>query len=160
MRRFNLYKRGNVYYVRFWDSKTKSYTSAISTYEREEQAAYAAVYYFEKHGVLPNRQQTVEELLTSHRLKTQIDSMNLSDTDVDHILSVLKDRNLIVAAVTPSDTESGPIPQFLSQRFDAYLEWFWSYDTSPYVARKRRHGQVHWTSTLRRTIEAHPESLA
>ncbi len=140
MRRFNLYKRGNVFYVRFWDPETHSYTTAISTRERDEQAAYAAVYHFEKHGIMGQPERTIDHVLSTHRLKTQIASADLSPTDVEEIVAGLRERNLLVAAITPSDKESIPMADYLNKPFDVFLEWFWDYDNSPYVERKRRHG--------------------
>jgi hypothetical protein len=140
MRQFNLYKRGNVFYVRFWDPETHSYTTAISTRERDEQAAYAAVYFFEKHGVMGQPERTVEHVLTNHRLKTQIASANLSLADVEEIVAGLKERKLLVAALTPTDTDSVPMAEYLDEPFDVFLKWFWDYDNSPYVERKKRHG--------------------
>ena len=81
MRRFSLYKRNGIFYVRFLNPETKKYTSAISTGERERRYAETQAAYWDQHGIdnrIPRRdsrdacttgETTLEIPLHSRRLR-------------------------------------------------------------------------------------------
>ena len=67
MRRFSLYKRNGIFYCRFWNPETKTYTSAKSTGEYSKKAAMAVVYGWEQYGLPEENSNTVSELLNPAR---------------------------------------------------------------------------------------------
>ena len=140
MRRFNLYSRNGIYYVRFWDETSGSYTTGKSTGEKDQKSAYAAVYHLLEYGELPGRKISVEDALQKHQVLKSISTMDLDAQSVQRMLSVLKERGLILHAITPDSTESGSAVEHLEQPLQRFLCWFWDYDNSEYVAEKLRHG--------------------
>ena len=154
MRRFSLYRRNQIYYVRWKNPDTGRYAGAVSTGETEESAALAAVYYMERHGI-PDRSRSVREHI---QIDTILDRLrgaeNLSTDDAARIVEQLKKRGLIVGATIAG----GPAAEILSD----WLLSFWDWNASPYVSELRAHGHsitrghcLEMASYVRRYWEPH-----
>ena len=135
MRQFNLYRRGNVFYCRFKDETTGKWLSGISTGETDERAAMATVYGWERDGIPSRDHRTVESVTGTRRLIDQLRTADLSKSDAERIVDVLRDRGLIVSTVTFAGSAG-------SEPFIDFLTRFWSWDDSPYVKEKRSRGQA------------------
>ena len=82
-----------------------------------------------KHAKL----RPVAEAVALGTILMQLRSAPLTSDDAASILAVLKERELIEGGAV----KAGPG----SESFAAFLERFWTYDTSPYVREKLAHGQ-------------------
>ena len=131
MRRFSLYCRNGIFYARFWDPSTKSYTSAKSTGERTKKGAQAIVAYWDRFGF--DDDSTTDAVVEMHSLLHLVRHAPLTEDHVRSIIDILKDRKLIASAVIRSST----VP---SEPLIPYLERFWNFDDSEYVAEKRSYG--------------------
>ncbi len=151
MRRFSLYQRGKIFYCRFWNPETQSYTHGLSTGESDRQAAMAAVYHWEKYGN-SEKGQKIDDLLTIDTVLQGIRKSSIGIEDSKKIVAALIDKGLLSSAAFPSNKKEN---QFLIP----FFELFWDYEHSPYVREKiafghsigRRHCHeqmlrlVHWT---------------
>ena len=73
-------------------------------------------------------------VLQTNSIANQIINKDLSKNDISSIVNALKFKGYIITAVLPTSPES--------ETFAHFLECFWSYDTSPYVAEKHIVGQT------------------
>ena len=142
MRPFNLYRRGRIYYCRFKDEYLNKWSSGISTGESNKNAAYAVVFSWERDGIPQHNNRSPEGLISTRRIVDTLRTADITSNEVDSILTILRDRGLIVTAIRPGQTDVGPLVEFLEKPLLEYLTWFWDYDTSEYVANKRRHGHA------------------
>ncbi|MBT3275640.1 MAG: hypothetical protein HN368_20970, partial [Spirochaetales bacterium] len=131
MRRFSLYRRNGIFYARFWDTTTKSYASAKSTGERTEKGAQAIVAYWDRFGF--DDGSTTDDVVDTHSLLHLVRHAPLTEDHVRSIMDILKDRKLIASAVIQSSTVA-------AEPLIPYLERFWNFDDSEYVAEKQNYG--------------------
>jgi integrase len=134
MRRFSLYKRNRVYYVRFWDSELKRYVGKKSTGQTDREAALAEVAFWKKYGV-PAKKKKLEPLetkLTFDRLLFYIRETPLDTEKANKIITILEDRGLLDNPEDKDNRASKPFLDFLAE--------FWDWDRSPYVAQKKKFG--------------------
>jgi integrase len=132
VRRFNLYRRGKIYYVRYWDEKTQSYASGKSTGEADERAAMATAAHWDKYG-FPDGSST-QSVTDIHAILETARTAPLEPAHVQKIVSILTDRGMLTGATL---NDAGPPSEPLSE----FLKTFWAYDESPYVAEKLAYGQ-------------------
>ena len=135
MRRFSLYRRGRIWYAQLYNPKTRRYTSGRSTGEssRNEASLVVAGWLFD--GIpkpWSNKRRAVEETFDVDTILTGIRSAALNSTDTERIVSALKDRELLETAVVKGSQGSEDLV--------AFLERFWTFDSSPYVREKLAHG--------------------
>lgn len=133
MRRFSLYRRGTVYYVRYWDERTKSYTSGRSTRETDEWAAKATAAYWDKFGFPDGT--SVEAATDVQAIIETARTAPLEKPHVQKLVSILVERGMLTTATLSDD---GPASELLID----FLRRFWTYDESEYVAEKRAYGQT------------------
>jgi hypothetical protein len=135
MRRFSLFRRGRVWYVRLHNPKTNRYTTARSTGEVQKNSALLIVAEWMRDGVPdPKRQGTrpVADMLELDSIISAVRSMPLQPADAGRIVDALRARGLIETAVV----KAGPGAEALV----TFLERFWSYTESPYIREKLAHG--------------------
>jgi len=136
MRRFSLFKRNGIYYIRLYNTKTGKYLTAKSSGKTDrDEAAVVAVDWL-KNGIPEKVAETsrkADDVMTLDAAITSFRTLPLSNDDVSRLIDILKGRELIVSATVQSTTSSA--------RFIDYMEAFWNYDTSPYIREKRLHGQ-------------------
>jgi len=132
MRRFSLYRRGKIFYVRYWDEKTQSYTSGKSTRETDEHAAMATAVYWDRHGFSDGT--SVRDSIDIHAIIEAARTAPLDKSHVKSLVQILKDRGFLVTATIHDDGPS-------SERLSDFLKRFWTYDESAYVAEKKAYGQ-------------------
>ncbi len=135
MRRFSLYRRGRIWYVRLYNPKIKKYLSGRSTGETSRNAAALVASEWLRNG-LPdperNGPRAIADVLKVDTILNALRSTPLTPGDTERIVSVLKARELIETAVV----KAGPGAEGLV----AFLTRFWSHDQSPYVKEKLAHG--------------------
>ena len=96
MRRFSLYRRGSVYYCRFKNKTTGSWTSGRSTGESDRESATAWAYAVEKYG-LPETSRTLREVITLDTILHHIrEAETLDAEDAAKIIAALERRGLAV----------------------------------------------------------------
>lgn len=144
MRQFNLYRRRGIFYVRFKDSETGKWSSGVSTGEREESAAMATVYGWERDGI-PNREsRSVHSVLSTRRLIDSLKTADMDRGDAEKIASILRERGFVETVVFANDEAARPFLDFLRE--------VWTFETSPYVrhraAKNRPIGRKHAYSML------------
>lgn len=153
MRRFSLFKRGNVFYVRLKDESTGKWSARISTGETEENAALATVYGWERDGIPSRDGRSTDSVAATRRIIDQLRTSQLSSEEARSIIDILSNRGLIVSAVLTGSVEDGPVAGYLNRPLAEYLEWFWDYDHSAYVKGKQQHGhsitRTHCDNRLR-----------
>ena len=129
MRRFSLYRRGKkrIWYVQFYNPKSKKYLPGRSTGKRNRNAACLVVAEWLRDGI-PEPQRGRRPIAEALEVGTVIDTIrgaNLTLQDVERIIRALKDQELIDTAVV----RAGPG----SEGLIAFLNHFWDYEESPYV---------------------------
>ncbi len=134
MRRFSLYKRNEIFYVRFWNPETKKYTSAISTGERERRYAETQAAYWDQHGIDDRDHRSVSTHLAFDTLLTHARTADLTREQVAQVIAVFRDRGLVDA--NPEQDPQGRQPLL------AFLTRFWDFDSSPYVKEKIAFGHT------------------
>jgi hypothetical protein len=93
VRRFNLYRRGKIYYVRYWDEKTQSYASGKSTGETDERAAMATAAHWDKYGFPDGSSpQSVTDI---HAILETARTAPLEPVHVQKLVSILADRGML-----------------------------------------------------------------
>lgn len=132
MRRFSIYKRNSIYYVRFWNDETKTYTSGISTGETVEYLAEAKATYWQINGI--DEKTTVDDVVNRKSLFFYLKETKLDRETVKNILKILKDKNLLHDQADFNKTAELPIVEYLTN--------FWNYDTSEYV-KENKIGKRH-----------------
>jgi integrase len=148
MRQFNLYMRGDTFYVRFKDESTGKYSSGISTGEKSRQAAMATIYGWERDGVPSRGGRTIDSISATRRLIDKLRTAELDIKEVRSILDILSDRGFVASATLSGTPAARTLIDFLRE--------FWDYDRSPYVKEKLAHrqriGRKH-CYTMRREVE-------
>jgi len=135
MRRFSLYRRGKVWYAQLFNPETRRYTSGRSTGESSRNSAALVVADWLRDGIPEPwsvHRRPVDEALHVDAILNTIRSSSLTVKDAERVVSALKDQELIETAVI----KTGPG----SESLIAFLERFWSFDSSPYVREKLVHG--------------------
>ncbi|MEX2442530.1 MAG: site-specific integrase [Alkalispirochaeta sp.] len=130
MRRFSLYKRGKYFYVQFFNEKTGKYLSGRSTGQTSRNAAVAAVLEWDTTD-------NTAELARAESINTIIETIKITDlrpADIDKITAALNNKGARLSAHSSNDSSSENLVSFLQR--------FWNYDESPYVAEKNAHGQA------------------
>ncbi len=136
-RRYYLYKRSTtgIFYCEFVDPEGRR-LSPRSTRKSNRDEAMLCVAQWLNEG-LPSRDGTkrsLSEVATAEKLIRTIRSVPLSKNDAVSILNELKARGLIEVEVKKDE-----IPE--SELLSAFLERFWNYEISPYIAERLAHGQ-------------------
>jgi len=140
MRRFSLYLRGKIYYAKFFDPKTKKFTSGLSTGETRKNEALAAVYSWEKHGreIVRGRPATTPEgLLTYSQIIGALEAGNLTAQQM---------RNIATKAGEILETMEPTSPGFIE-----FLKEFWDFENSPYIRERLSYGHKFgegWSKTM------------
>lgn len=134
---YSIFKTSNgIYYVNFPADETHKPIQR-STGSRNRREAENIVLSWYKDGSLPKRinakDSTVKTTLNKVNLLSTLRSIDLTKEDTNKIIKILKDRELIVNAILPSETESLNAKDF--------LKTFWEFDESPYVKEKTIRGQ-------------------
>jgi integrase len=133
MRRFSIFRRGDFYYVQFWNDKTKKYDSRKSTGETDKNAALLVIAQWERDGI-PQKQGEARSLAEIEKVSSLLNTIkadSITPEDAERIVKVLKDRGLVEIAVLKDRQK----PEILSE----FLLRFWDYDRSPYVREKKAH---------------------
>ena len=79
-----------------------------------------------------NKRRAVEEIFDVDTILTGIRTVALNGSDTERIVSALKGRELLETAVVKGSQGSEDLV--------AFLERFWTFDSSPYVREKLAHG--------------------
>lgn len=133
MRRYNLYKRGNLWYARLYNPLTKKYFTAKSTGKTDRQAAeYIALGWVlngwpEGKERVPRKSET---LFSIDELITQIRTLPFIQSDIEKILDALKGRGFIGNTTIKKNDDN----------LIDFLNVFWDYEKSPYVKEKLAYG--------------------
>lgn len=140
MRRFSFvdhsfYQRGGIFYVRFREPDSGTWTSGISTGQRSEKAALREIARWEADGAIPDRGRSINQVVTTAAIVKPLKEHDLTADDARAILAVLEERRLIApGAVVLEDTKA-------ARPLTDYLVEFWDYDRSPYVRHRRALGE-------------------
>lgn len=119
MRRFSLYLCGNTWYVRFRNPVTKTYTTGVSTRERDRQAALAAIYHMEKYGLPDRGNRTVKDQITIDTILDRIRAADrLTSDDAEKIVEHLRQGGLVVSAIVSGGPASEPFINYLLRFWD------------------------------------------
>jgi integrase len=153
VRPFHLHPRKNIFYVQFVDPETGSRLTAKSTGKTNRDEALIVVYGWLNQGIPEGRRTSgprrVQEVFSISRIVNGIKSASLDENDVKKILGALSERGFLVSA---SLTDAPG-----SELFRDYVSRFWDFESSPYVAEKRAHGQSigrkHCLNSLQRAIK-------
>ncbi|OJF77271.1 MAG: hypothetical protein BKP49_02030 [Treponema sp. CETP13] len=134
---YSIFKTSNgIYYVNFPADETHKPIQR-STGVRNRREAENIVLSWYKEGALPKRinakNSTAKTTLNKVNLLSTLRTIDLTKEDTNKIIKILKDRELIVNAILPSETESLNAKDF--------LKTFWEFDESPYVKEKKLRGQ-------------------
>ena len=135
LRRFSLYRRGRIYYCQLYNPKTRKYLSGRSTGETNRNAATLVVYDWLQNGVSDQGgagRRSVDETIDMDTIIETLRKVGLTTKDAERIVEVLKSRELI-ETVAVKDRPS-------SEGFVLFLQRFWDFEKSPYVAEKLAHG--------------------
>ena len=147
MRRFSIYLRGKVYYVKFWNSEIQDYDHGISTGKRSKNEALLKVNEWLKYGFTGRDEvkQTVQDRVQFQTLIYYLSTMEITDKQADRIIDVLVERGFIAENCTQSSVQSVQEveiePKQENRLLLPYLKEFWDYDKSPYVREKLAYGQ-------------------
>jgi integrase len=133
MRRFNLYRRGKFFYVRYWDERTQSYSSGKSTREADERNATATAVFWDKFGI-PD-EGSVQNRTDVHAIIETARRAPLEQSHVRKLIDILVERKMLAGATLADDGAS-------SKMLIEFLKNFWTYEQSPYVAEKLAYGQT------------------
>ena len=136
MRRFCLYRRGKIWYAKFYNPSTKTYMTGRSTGELNRDAALLTVAEWLSGGVPEPKQKGTRPIATAfeiHSVMTALRALPLTMVDAEKVVAILRDRELIETALAKAGPGSEP--------FISFLERFWNYDASPYVREKLAHDQ-------------------
>jgi integrase len=127
---FSFHKRGNRYYVQFWNPDTKKYTTAKSTGATTKNAATGVVMRWLDEGIpFDESKRALTQTLNTNTLFDLIHRVDLTSREADRIVAVLTNRGLLIP------------PEADDEQLVSWLLSFWDYDSSPYVADKLAHGQ-------------------
>ncbi len=131
---FYLSKRGEHWYARLIDPQTRAISTAKNTGQTDRDMAAAVAAGWLLSGAIPkgDRQRqprTVKTELSLSRLYEMLKTVDLSTSDAEKIVAILKDRGLL-----EKPREADKI------RLIDYLLEFYDYEKSPYVREKLAHG--------------------
>jgi integrase len=136
MRRFYLYERSGIWYASLIDPKTGQKLTGKSTGQRDEDEARDVARSWLRDG-LPSTPtaapRPIRDTFTISEMLSTVRSAPLTPKDAEKIAEILKARGLLLSYSVPG----GPGAEL----FTKFLERFWTYDISPYVAEKLAHGQ-------------------
>ncbi len=116
MRRFSLFRRGRVWYVRLHNPKTKRYTSARSTGEVQKNAALLVVAEWMRDGIPdPKRKgaHPISRVFELHTVLSALRALPLSTADAEKVLGILRDRQLVETTVVNAGSGSEALASFL-----------------------------------------------
>lgn len=130
MRRFSLYKRNSVFYARFWNSETGSYTSGISTGQSEKTLADMVASRWILDGI-PEK-GSIKKILNFDTLLFYLRETELDTLQAERVITILTDRGLLSTQSEKSKVTDLSLHDFLSE--------FWDYDQSQYVKEKLAYG--------------------
>ena len=136
MRRFSLYRRGQVWYCKLYNPAVKRYMSGRSTGESQRNAAMLVVAEWLSGGLpepLRKGVRPLSDVFEVHTILNAIRSTPLTPSDAERIVAALRARELVETAVVKAGLGS--------ELFIAFLENFWDYEDSPYVRDKLAHDQ-------------------
>lgn len=125
---FSLFKRksSRYYYVKFKDEKTGVYSAAVSTKETDRtHAMKKALLWYSNGKVKAEEEEKSLALLTAFE---SLQAENLTKSDTQKILSILKNKGLIKTFVLPNEKDDID--------FCKYLSDFWDWNKSDYVQEK------------------------
>lgn len=149
MRRFYLHKRKGVYYAELVDPVSGRKLTAKSTRKTNRDEALFVVHDWLGNGIPDRRKKktrTMPELFTFASVIDALRSLPLTSEDTSRLVTVLKNRGLIVAAVVAGSPGA--------ELFSDFIRRFWTYDESPYVLDKHAHeqrmGRTHCFESLGR----------
>ena len=135
VRRFSLYKRGQIWYAQIFNPATRKYLPGRPTGERDRRAAEHVADDWLRDGIPEARskhRRPIAEAFEVSALVSAIRRAPLTAEDAERIVRVLKDQELVETAIV----RAGPAAEGLL----AFLNRFWNCDTSPYVRQKLAHG--------------------
>ena len=140
MRRFCLFKRGNIFYVKFWNAEIQKYDSAVSTGKRSRNEALAKVNQWIRYGFDGRDSQdtvAIDQRLQFQTVLYYLSTTKLTDKQRERLIDVLEDQKIYLDQSQPekNTTPSKKVPLL------SYLEEFWDYEKSPYVREKLAYGQ-------------------
>lgn len=147
MRRFSIYLRDKVYYVKFWNSEIKDYDYGISTGKRSKNEALLKVNEWLKYGFNGRdiEEKTIQDRMQFQTLIYYLTTMEFTDKQADRIIDILIERGFVDENYTQSSVqlaqEVEEEPKQKSRLLLPYLREFWDYDISPYVREKLAYGQ-------------------
>ena len=125
---FFLYRRksSKYFYVRFKDSATGEYFAGISTKQTDEAEAAKTAWAWYSQGKI--RREDREETLENVSLFAAIRKADISDSDAEKVLDLLKRRGILKSFVKAGDRCDVPLIEYLSE--------FWDWEKSEYVQEK------------------------
>jgi integrase len=138
MRRFSLYLRGKVFYVKFWNEEIQNYDHGISTGKRSRNEALMKVNEWLRYGFTGRDEvkTTVQDRLHFQTILYYLSTMELDEKQKDRLVDVLVDQGIVhenSTLVGEEEKESKLLIPFLGE--------FWDYENSPYVREKHAYGQ-------------------
>ena len=128
-------KESGVFYVQFLNEQTKKYITAKSTGAKQIDSARKIAWQWYYTGEIPGRvngKQTTTVALENKQLIQTIAGTDFTDSDIQKIITIFKQKSFIVSAVTKNSLGNRSLTDFLTE--------FYDYDKSPYVLERRSRG--------------------
>lgn len=122
---FTISKRrtSKYYYVRFKDSKTGKYTTAISTKQTDKAEAMKTAWNWYTQGKITrqDREQTLESVTLWETMR----KVNISDSDLEKMLELAKQRGILKSYVKTGARNDVDLIEYLTD--------FWDWEKSEYI---------------------------
>lgn len=155
MRPFYLYKsKRGIYYVQFSNSKTHERLTALSTRQKTYTEAMTVACNWLQKG-LPTREgrKSLETVETVQAFLSLLADGKLGSQELDRITHTLAQKGF---GLTSTHTNAPAVPGTEKKLLVAFLEGFWTYETSPYVKdkviHKQRIGKRHCYESKQRVV--------
>ena len=139
-------KDSSFYSVRFKNEKTGKYLPALSTKQKDKDAAIKTVWLWYSQGKVHSAQK--EQSLQSLSIFDEIRKSDISENDAEEILRLFKQKGIIQNYIKSGDkNQKGAINAF------KFMLDFWDWEKSPYIKEKlRRHHSIGKPHALSNTI--------
>lgn len=132
MHRFSVYKRGNRFYVQFWNPHLGRYSTGKSTGATSRREATLIALQWAEYGIpTADSKRSVTDLLEAETLLSMVRKTPITDEDATGIVGILEERGLISVETTSHAT---------GERLLSFLSDFWNYETSAYIKEKEAFG--------------------
>ena len=136
-------KDSSFYSVRFKNEKTGKYLPALSTKQKDKDAAIKTAWLWYSQGKVHSAQK--EQSLQSLSIFDEIRKSDISENDAEEILRLFKQKGIIQNYIKSGDkNQKGAINAF------KFMLDFWDWEKSPYIKEKlRRHHSIGKPHALR-----------